>query len=175
MERIRHLADPASQAQYARLAVAPTTSDTYRLSVGKTGPVALRDVLDAAERRLGSKKKVAETIGITPSRYSKLYGGNDYSLSVLNCLTLAKATERGPSAVLRAAGKDEIAALLDELYGPERPEASPDATSLDWEVFDLMCAIQDQGQKLLARDLVKRLAPPRVGKASRSRKNPGRE
>jgi transcriptional regulator with XRE-family HTH domain len=148
------------------LAVAATASPAYRLSVGKTGPAALRDVLDAAERRLGSKKAVAEKIGITPSRYSKLYGGNDYSLSVLNCLTLAKATERSPSAVLRAAGKHEIATLLDELYGPERPAAAPDADALDWEVFDLMSRIAAHDQKLLARDVVKRLAPKSTAQQS---------
>lgn len=74
-------------------------------------------LLDTAERQCGQKQLAAQAIGITPSRYSKLYGGEDYSLSVENCLRLAKVTRRPPAEVLRAAGKVEIATLLDELYG----------------------------------------------------------
>jgi transcriptional regulator with XRE-family HTH domain len=74
-------------------------------------------LLDRALIRYETKQALARAIGITPSRYSRLYGGEDYSLNVRNSLRLAKIVGRPASEVLRITGKEEIAALLDELYG----------------------------------------------------------
>jgi hypothetical protein len=37
------------------------------------------------------------------------------------CLKLARALGRNPSTVLKAAGKHNLVALIEELYGPPRP------------------------------------------------------
>jgi hypothetical protein len=74
-------------------------------------------LLDRAEHIKGQKQLAAEAIGIKPSRYSKLYGGNNYSLSVENCLRLATVIRESPGVVLRAAGKGEVAELIEKLYG----------------------------------------------------------
>lgn len=80
------------------------------------GKSALQALLDKAERKLGHKQDVATKIGITPSRYSKLYKGNDYSLSVANCFRLARILKIPTQEVLRAAGKFDIAVALDEMF-----------------------------------------------------------
>lgn len=77
---------------------------------------ALQALLDRAERKLGHKQDVAAKIGITPSRYSKLYKGNDYSLNVANCFRLARILKVPTQDVLRAAGKHDIAVALDEMF-----------------------------------------------------------
>lgn len=75
-------------------------------------------ILRKAEQAYDFKKKdTAKAIGITASRYTKLFGGKDYSLSVENCLRLAKIARVPPQSVLRAAGKADMANLLDQLYG----------------------------------------------------------
>jgi len=83
----------------------------------QTGLTRLLDRLESDNG--GVKQAAASAIGITPSRYSKVYGGKDlYSLSVENCLRLARLTRESPGTVLRICGKDEIAAVLDDLYTP---------------------------------------------------------
>jgi len=47
-------------------------------------------------------------------------GGGD-SLNPLNCLKLADVIGRSASEVLRAAGKDDVAILIERLYGTPNP------------------------------------------------------
>jgi transcriptional regulator with XRE-family HTH domain len=101
----------------------PITSGKYERevpcrTVAATGDkTAFQLLLDRVERDFAGKKQdVAEAIGITPSRYSRVYGGTNYGLSVENCLRLAKIANIAPTTVLQWAGKDEVAALLSELY-----------------------------------------------------------
>src|SRR4051794_6397965 len=77
-----------------------------------------RELLESTARRFPSKQAFAKAIGVTPSRFSRVLAGQ-HSLNVLNCLRLAKLAGVPPSTVLHAAKKHEIAALLEELYGPE--------------------------------------------------------
>lgn len=55
-------------------------------------------------------------------RLNRALNKGDYPFNVLNCLRLARLADAPPSEVLRAAGKDEIADLIEVLYG------SPDET-----------------------------------------------
>lgn len=72
------------------------------------------------ELRFGGKKQdAAKAIGITPSRYSRVYKGNQYSLNTENCLRLAQLVNEQPGTVLRLAGKLEVANLLDSLYASQ--------------------------------------------------------
>jgi hypothetical protein len=86
-----------------------------------------QELLEQAAKRLGSKQALATAIGITPGRLSRLLGG-EYSMEVINCLRLAKIISRKPDDVLRMAGKDDVADLIVELYGPapERPAVVDD-------------------------------------------------
>lgn len=67
--------------------------------------------------RYGTQTALAKAIGITDSRLAKVLKGDAGALSVLNCLRLAKVAGLPPSQILRAAGKSEIAALIEDMYG----------------------------------------------------------
>lgn len=79
----------------------------------KLGELLLQQLPKFDNKRI----RLAEAIGITPSRLTRAIKG-DYALDVRNCLQLAKVADLSPSLVLRSAGKDEIASLTEELYGP---------------------------------------------------------
>lgn len=69
------------------------------------------------KRSLKTQLAVAQAIGLSQSQTSRLIRGEVPSLGVMNCLRLAKVAGRSPSVVLRAAGKEDVAALMEELYG----------------------------------------------------------
>lgn len=85
---------------------------------GMTAPTPLVDLLTRLVAEFGSQTALALAIGVSPSRMSRLLGGT-YSLEVLNCLRLADVSGESPSVVLRAAGKGDIADLLERLYGKD--------------------------------------------------------
>lgn len=89
--------------------------------------------------RYGTQTALAKAIKITDSRLAKVLKGESGSLSVLNCLRLAKVAKLSPSQILRAAGKSEIAALIEHMYGPTaQPPLAPDsATSTQWPEREL--------------------------------------
>jgi transcriptional regulator with XRE-family HTH domain len=68
----------------------------------------------------GTKQQLAREIGITPSSLSHLVVGNN-GASVDVCLGLAAASGVSASRILRAAGKDKIADLIERLYGAAAP------------------------------------------------------
>lgn len=77
-----------------------------------------RRILEAGEARFPTKQAFAKALGITPSRYSRVKAGDAYSLNVVNCLRLARLSGEPAPAVLRAAGKGDVADLIEELYRP---------------------------------------------------------
>ena len=63
----------------------------------------------------GRKKDFADAIGLTPSGLSRLTAA---SASVYYCLRIAQvAGQVNPSRLLRAAGQDDTADLIESLYG----------------------------------------------------------
>lgn len=68
--------------------------------------------------RFPSRKALAQALGITPSRMSRAMSQDraDFPLNVENCLKLAKIADRPAREVLVAAGKEDVADLLDFLY-----------------------------------------------------------
>jgi len=82
---------------------------------------ALGELLAAQARRLGSVSAVAKALGISPSRLSRV-GRGDYSLEVVNCLKLAQLSGEPATEVLRAAGKGDVADLLESQFGKGRPQ-----------------------------------------------------
>ncbi|HEX8030327.1 MAG TPA: helix-turn-helix transcriptional regulator [Vicinamibacterales bacterium] len=87
-----------------------------------------RALLDEGEELFATQKEFAEAIGINPTRYSKMARGDAYTLNVRNCLSLAGILKRAPTEVLRAAGKGDIADLLDQLYGVQQYAPLPGGT-----------------------------------------------
>ena len=82
------------------------------------------ELLKAAEEVYGNQDLVAQALGITASRYSRVRKGDQHGLSVQNCLKLSKMVKAPPKQVLEAAGKADMARLLEELYHPG--DASPE-------------------------------------------------
>lgn len=64
----------------------------------------------------GAKQDLARAIGVTPSTLSHLLA-RDGAPSVYVCLKLAQATGTSASKVLRAAKKEDIAELIEDLFG----------------------------------------------------------
>jgi transcriptional regulator with XRE-family HTH domain len=99
-------------------------------------PEYLRRILKTFE----SQRAMADAVGITPQRLSRaMAGSGDFPLNVENCLRLAKAANRPPREVLEAAGKREIAELIDFLYPRAgRPTITGEQKQLldDWSLLD---------------------------------------
>lgn len=77
----------------------------------------LQALLKSLVDRYGTQTALAKAIGITDSRLAKVLKGESGALSVRNCLRLAKVAHLSPSQILRAAGKSDIADLIEQLYG----------------------------------------------------------
>lgn len=68
------------------------------------------------ESRYGGRAfRLAEAVGLHQSSFSR--GAAKGTLSVESLLKLAQVTGEPPGDVLRLAGKDDVADLLDDLYG----------------------------------------------------------
>lgn len=67
----------------------------------------------------GSQQEYADAIGITRPHLSHLLSGQPQyaTASVEVCLQIAKVSKTSASRVLRAAGKGDVADLLERLYG----------------------------------------------------------
>lgn len=129
------------------------------------------EFLEDLAKQFPTKQAFAEAIGITPSRFSRVLAGT-YTLNVLNCLRLAKAAGRSPSVVLRAAGKREIADLIEALYGPGATSVSPK----EREVLDLWNGLTPrarEGLRLTLSELPRTPAKPEQGKSRRHRGGAG--
>jgi hypothetical protein len=62
----------------------------------------------------GSKGELAKAVGIRPSALSRFVHTPP---NVETCLRLARVTGANPSRILRAAGRGDVADLLESLYG----------------------------------------------------------
>jgi len=105
----------------------------------------LQTLLKRLVDRYGTQTALAKAIGITDSRLAKVLKGESGALSVLNCLRLAKVARMSPSQILRAAGKSDIAALIEDMYG----ESAQPALTSDAAVRELWPDISPKGKELL--------------------------
>jgi plasmid maintenance system antidote protein VapI len=67
-----------------------------------------------------SRAALAKALHVTPSRLSRALNTGDFPLNVANCLRLAKVSGESATQILRAAGKSDIAELIESLYGADR-------------------------------------------------------
>lgn len=93
----------------------------------------LQQLLAGFVAEFGSQTALGKAIGVSASRLSRVMSGEEHSLEVLNCLKLADVTGRSPSVVLRAAGKGDVADLIEKLYGKARPAGEPAIPPIDRE------------------------------------------
>lgn len=64
----------------------------------------------------GTKQELAQAIGVRPSQFSRFLSGAA-TPSLETCLCLAHVTHTSVTVVLRAAGRGDLAVLLEQLYG----------------------------------------------------------
>jgi transcriptional regulator with XRE-family HTH domain len=96
-----------------------------------------RDFLEAAAKKLGSKRKLAQAINLSPGRLSRVLGG-EHSFTIARCFALAKVTGDSPAHVLRVAGKSKLADLIEEAYGPNPSGVNPAERTLikQWDALE---------------------------------------
>lgn len=102
-----------------------------------------------------SQDALARAIGINGSRLSRAINVGDFPFNVENCLRLAKISGESPSEILRAAGKKDIANLLESLYGPDRTKL---LTVEERELLDRWDALSPKGREAL-KTLIADLTP----------------
>ena len=85
----------------------------------------LRQIIADAVGRFGSQTALGNAIGLSPTRISRVLKGDGCSLEVISCLRLAEVTGESPTVILRAAGKWDVAELIERLYGKPRPLLIP--------------------------------------------------
>lgn len=109
---------------------------------GSVTLVAVDDFTDLLNRiadRFPTRLALAKALDINASRLSRALNGTDKhtSFNIENCLKLAQVSGEPPADVLRAAGKGDIAELIESLYGPERRVSDPVVQGLlqHWPTF----------------------------------------
>jgi hypothetical protein len=70
-------------------------------------------------------RKFAEALEIAPSHLSRAMGAGGQPFDVRGCLRLAKVTGENAGMILRAAGKGDIATLIEDLYGVAHLSLTP--------------------------------------------------
>lgn len=95
----------------------------------------LLDLLRAQVTRLGTARKVAQSLRMTESRLGRVLNQVDTSFSVLACLRLSELSGEPPSRVLRAGGHHDEAELIERLYDVGKAPVSPSERALldRWE------------------------------------------
>lgn len=128
----------------------------------QAAPEAFKELLTLLVRRFGSRDALGKKIGMSGSRVGRAIDGQ-YSFNIENCLKLADATGESPSVVLRAAGKQEVADLIERLYGKSRPGLGANEREL-LDEWDALTPRARHAFRELLDDLV-----PRKSKAAKKR------
>jgi len=135
-------------------------------SYGKvTVLMSFKTLLRRLRKPYGTVRAFADALGIEPSRVSR---GQPFD--VRGCLKLAQLTGENPSVVLRAAGKADIATLIEAQYGTPAPKPTPD----ERELLAALHAIPEAHTRRLLVDVARSFArlPPRAS-ASNAPDNSG--
>lgn len=101
--------------------------------------MTFRALLKRLRKYYPTVRAFADALDIDPSQLSRAMGEGGQPFDIRGCLRLAQVTGENPTLVLRAAGKADIAALVEELYGPSHALLTPEQQQL----LNSMEAIQD--------------------------------
>jgi transcriptional regulator with XRE-family HTH domain len=136
------------------MALAVTTSDYVSCS----NVADFRALLQRIAGAYPTHRALAKAIGVTPSRLSRAMSGSggDVPFNIENCLKLASVSGESPSEILRAAGKGNVADLIESVYGRE-----PEFTSKDREILEAWRALSPRAQGAMAA-LLDDLTPQKV-------------
>lgn len=83
----------------------------------------------------GVKSAMAKAIAMTPSPLGKAIDGSSTYFGPEACLRLARATGEPASRVLQIAGKADLAALIEALYGQQTLSAHERELLNDWKAI----------------------------------------
>jgi len=103
------------------------------------------------KRHYPSLRAFAADLGIDATRLSR---GTPFDLR--GCLNLARITGEPPSAVLRAAGKADMADLIESLYG----RGTPSLTVEQQQFLEALAAIPDPAVRAALLEVARAAAPP---------------
>ena len=118
----------------------------YRLSqmAAADGPKEFGEILKQCVERIGTRHALGKLLGMSGSRVGRAIDGQ-YTFNIENCLRLADVMRESPTRILRAAGKIEIANLIERLYGKTTPLLS----DADQQLLDLWNALPARRRKIL--------------------------
>lgn len=92
--------------------------------------MTFRTLLRRLKRHYPSTRAFAEALGVDASHLSRAMGVKGQPFDVRGCLRLARVTGASPGEVLRAAGKIDIAELIEALYGAPAQQLTPEQQQL---------------------------------------------
>jgi hypothetical protein len=102
-------------------------------------PEPFAHLLQRLATKFASQSAFAAAIGVDRSRLSRAINGDPVMFDVLRCFHLARATGEDIYVVLRAAGKSELADIMEELVGPAK---SPRTIAIDRAIARLEPLLQ---------------------------------
>jgi hypothetical protein len=92
--------------------------------------MTFRALLKRLKKHYPSVRAFAYAIDVDPSHLSRAMSATGQPFDVRGCLRLAVVTGANPADVLRAAGKTEIADLIEQLYGAPQVLLTPEQQEL---------------------------------------------
>lgn len=115
-------------------------------------------LLNRLSSGFASRDAFAKALGINSSRLSRAMNTGDFPFNVSNCLRLAKISGESPTAILRAAGKGDVADLIEALYGKDRTRL---LTPSERELLDAWHRMSPRAQEAL-QSIIDDLAGPKT-------------
>lgn len=109
---------------------------------------------------------MAKAIGVNASRLSRALNGDSYPFDALRCLRMAHATGRNATQILRAAGKGELADLIERLYGDASKKSMNAEQSALLENFNRADRQSQHALLTLAQNVQKEPQSQRTGEAN---------
>src|ERR1051326_4636029 len=107
------------------------------------GNEKFKELLSRVVDKFPTRLAFAKAIGMTSSRLSRALNTGDFPFNVANCLRLAKISGESPTEILRAAGKKDVADLIESLYGKDRTRL---LTTSEKELLDMWNAMTPRAQ-----------------------------
>lgn len=92
--------------------------------------MTFRALLKRLRKHYPTVRAFAAALEMDPSHLSRAMGEGGQPFDIRGCLRLAQVTGENPTVVLRAAGKADIATLVEELYGPSHALLTPEQQQL---------------------------------------------
>jgi hypothetical protein len=116
-----------------------------------------QELLNRIVTTFPSRHAFAKAIGINASRLSRALNSGDFPFNVTNCLRLAQLSGESASEILRAAGKADVATLIESQYGQNRTALLSDD---ERDLLDRWRRLSPEARAGLAAVLTAATGPP---------------